>query len=395
MGSPILGPKGRILITGPSGSGKSTLCRFFRERGVNAVDGDEVRGLGRAVDLEGRHLRRITKEQWRRIEDWRFSWHEPTLRRFLARNPNVVLLGAADNMFDLDLAPLFDRRFFLRAKWSTIRARLDNTDRDNDWGRVSQPAQREWVKNAVREWPVTAKARRFEFINAELSPARILRQLGDSSGQDRHGDARDGRLKLIEDASPTDFFWEFARAEVQNDRRHDRMYSRRLGPNLFAQVRSGKKDGIVRSELSLIRATVLSTRPEYLRPLLRLGLRWSFGELPAQELPHLRVPNLDIFRPTAPSRLLGDFALALDRGERGVWRPVARNYRRIRPRFDPGRMAGVPIVVGTSPQGPLTIVEGLTRLSILASRLRRGEPVPATSRLLVGLGPKARSWRFF
>jgi len=164
----------RVLVAGPSGCGKSTLARYFGEHGVNAADGDEVRGLGRPVDLEGRLLRRITKEQWRRVEDWRFYWHEPTLRRFLARNPNVVLFGCSDNLFDLDLPRLFDRLIYLRAAWPVIRRRLNSPTRDNDWGSDSQPAQREWVRKAVRDWPVKAKAHGFEFVDATLSPARIL-----------------------------------------------------------------------------------------------------------------------------------------------------------------------------------------------------------------------------
>lgn len=168
---------GTILITGPSGSGKSTLCNFFRKRGVNAVDGDEVRGLGGPVDLAGRPLRRITKELWRQIEEWRFYWNEAVLARFLARNPNVVLFGASDNMFDLDLARLFDHRIFLRATWPMIRARLDSPTRDNDWGRESQPAQREWVRKATLEWPAKARACGFAFVDASLSPSRIFTQV--------------------------------------------------------------------------------------------------------------------------------------------------------------------------------------------------------------------------
>ena len=190
MARSIRGFEGRILFTGPSGVGKSTLCRFFRERGVNAVDGDAVRGLGGPVDLRGRALRRITKEQWRRIEDWRYFWAEDCLKRFLARNSNVVLFGASDNMFEPDLAHLFDRRIFLRARWSVIRARLNGSTRDNDWGRDSQPAQREWVKKATREWPLKAKARGFEIVNAELPPARILQLVRDTSVLDRAKRAR-------------------------------------------------------------------------------------------------------------------------------------------------------------------------------------------------------------
>jgi hypothetical protein len=150
---------------------------------VNAVDGDEIRGLGGPVDLQGRPLRQITKEQWRDIDDWRHFWNQDALKRFLARNSNVVLFGASDNMFDLDMARHFDRRIFLRASWTVIRARLNSPTRDNDWGRDSQPAQREWVKKANRDWPVRAKACGFEFTDAALSPARIFRQVCTFRGQ--------------------------------------------------------------------------------------------------------------------------------------------------------------------------------------------------------------------
>jgi adenylate kinase family enzyme len=177
VGRSTRGPTGRILVTGPSGSGKSTLCRFFIEHGVNAVDADEIHGLGGPVDHQGRPLRRITKEQWRRIEDWRHFWDETALQRLLARNPDVVVFGASDNMFDLDLARLFDRRMFLRLSWSVLRARLNDASRDNDWGRDSQPAQQEWVRRAHREWPAKARASHFEFIDARMTPARIFRRV--------------------------------------------------------------------------------------------------------------------------------------------------------------------------------------------------------------------------
>jgi hypothetical protein len=177
MAEPVGGLEGRILVTGPSGSGKSTLCRFFREQGAKAFDGDEIRGLGGPVDLRGHPLKRITKEQWRRVDEWRFFWSERVLERFLAGNPHVVLFGASDNLFDLPLARLFDRRVFLLATWPVIRARLNSSSRDNDWGRDSQPAQREWVRNATRAWPLRAKACGFEFVDAKLPPERIFRQL--------------------------------------------------------------------------------------------------------------------------------------------------------------------------------------------------------------------------
>lgn len=202
-------------------------------------------------------------------------------------------------------------------------------------------------------------------------------------------------IKRLTPATVDDLFWEFARAEVRNDARHDRMYSRGLGAELVSKVRSGQRGVLSRSERARVRATVLSTRPGYLRPLLRLGLRWSYGELPSGELLQLRVPDLDIFRSTAPSQLLQDYAAALDRGGPHLWPPLAKNFRAIRPRFDPRRMVGVPIVIGSSPRGPFTIVEGTTRLSVLVSRLGRGQSRPPKIRLLFGLGPRAPHWWCF
>lgn len=126
------------------------------------------------MDLQGHALRRISKEHWRRVDDWRFFWNVAALNRFLARNPTVVLFGAADNMFDLELAPLFDRRIYLLVSWSEIRNRLNDPSRDNDWGRDTQPAQREWVRRATREWPKRARARGFEFVDASLPPRQIF-----------------------------------------------------------------------------------------------------------------------------------------------------------------------------------------------------------------------------
>ncbi len=140
---------------------------------MNAFDADEVQGLGHPVDLHGRPLRRITKEQWRRVEDWRHYWDEVRLRRFLAQAPTVVLCGASDNMFEL--ARLFDRRIFLQASWRLLRGRLDDPLRDNDWGR--EPAQRAWVKNAARAWPSRARAAGFEFVDAALPLDEIYRRL--------------------------------------------------------------------------------------------------------------------------------------------------------------------------------------------------------------------------
>ena len=395
MMGPTFKVRGRVLITGPSGVGKSTVCRFFRAHGVRAYDGDDVQRLGGPVDLRGRPLRAVTKHQWRQINDWRFHWDAAVLKRFLSRHRDVVLFGAADNLFDLDLTRLFDRRYFLQASWPVLRVRLNDPSRDNDWGRDEQPAQRKWVKRAALQWPAKARSQGFEFIDAESKPISILRRVCNRTDADHGTASRHRGVRRIEPAFVSDMFWEFARAEVQNDRRHGRKYSRGLGNELFDRVRSGNRHWLDRAALARLRSTVLSTRPEYLASLPSLGLRWCYAELPTRELPCLRVPDLDIFRPTAPTHILEELVTALDSRARNLWPPVERNYRKMRPNFDPTRMVGTPIVIGTSLRGPFTIVEGLTRLCVLTSLSREIERISPSTRLLFGVGARARSWKFF
>jgi shikimate kinase len=171
--------RGRILITGPSGSGKSTLARHLRRQGTLAVDADAIPGLGRLVDRNGRPLRRITHDQYLKVDGWDHFWDEATLASFLSRNPHIVVCGVSGNIFDLDLARLFDRRISLSAPWSVIDARLNDPKRDNDRGRDTRPAQRDRVRSAVRTWTPRAQAAGFELVDATL-PIETIRLIRES-----------------------------------------------------------------------------------------------------------------------------------------------------------------------------------------------------------------------
>lgn len=196
-------------------------------------------------------------------------------------------------------------------------------------------------------------------------------------------------------ATLADFLWEFCLAETQNDTRHGRTYSRGLGPDLFRRVRGNHREGLAREEWGRLRSTVVATRPDYLGSLLSLGLRWNRGRIAAREIGELKVPALHLFRPLAPSRSMQEFVSSLERGERGNDIAVAKNFRRIRPIFEDSRRHGAPIVIGASARGPFTIVEGMTRLSVLWSRQRHAEPAPASCPLVVGIGPRVVDWPFY
>jgi hypothetical protein len=201
-------------------------------------------------------------------------------------------------------------------------------------------------------------------------------------------------LTKLRPASLVDLFWEFAVAETQNDERHDRLYSLGLGTDLFTRVRANKRGSITPGEWERVRSTVLGTRPEYLPPLLSLRLRWNTGWVETAKLAEFNVPRLNIFLPTAPSRKLSEFAAAVERGAR-PGNNFAEHYQRLRRTFQAVKMVGAPVVLCEVEIGPFTIVEGLTRLSVLCSRFSSGEAVPPRVRLLIGKGRAAAKWQFF
>lgn len=193
----------------------------------------------------------------------------------------------------------------------------------------------------------------------------------------------------------SDLLWEFALAETQNDERHGRMYSQGLGPELFHRVRANRREELTRADWERLRTTVVATRPEYLSPLLSLELTWNTGWMETREIAELRTPGLNLFRSLAPSRGLAEFVTSLESGKPVSGLAVEENFRRIRPSFDLSRMLGAPVVIGERSTGPFTIVEGMTRLSVLCSRERHAELVPPGIRLIVGLGSRAKEWPFY
>ncbi len=201
-------------------------------------------------------------------------------------------------------------------------------------------------------------------------------------------------LPKLRPASLVDLFWEFAVAETQNDERHDRLYSQGLGANLLTRVRANERASITPREWQRVRSTVLGTRPVYLPLLLSLRLRWNTGWVKTAKLAEFRVPRLNIFLPTAPSRKLSDFAAALERGAQPGNNFVA-HYQRLKRTFQAEKMVGAPVVLCEAESGPFTIVEGLTRLSVLCSRFSSGDEVPPRVRLLIGKGRAAAKWPFY
>ncbi|MDE1835984.1 MAG: hypothetical protein KGJ23_05140 [Euryarchaeota archaeon] len=204
-----------------------------------------------------------------------------------------------------------------------------------------------------------------------------------------------GLLTELVPATVRDVLWAFALAEAQNDERHDRCYSKGLGEVLFQRVRGGDRNSLSAGDWKTLRSTVVGTRPGYLPQLFSLGLRWYSGKIETSKLGALQTPDLNIFRPLAPSRTVEEFSATLERGARTPGTSVGENYRRMRGTFDYPRMLGSPVVIGERRAGPFTFVEGATRLSILCAKARAGERVPARVTVMAGIGRLAKEWEFY
>jgi hypothetical protein len=193
-------------------------------------------------------------------------------------------------------------------------------------------------------------------------------------------------------ASEDDFFWEFARAESDSPR-FGPSYERALGGALLARLASDDQGGLTETDRASIRSAVLGVRGGYVSSLVGLGVRWYRGHLPIQELLNVRVLRLPAFTNLAPSRRLSEFVDMLDSGNLTQGDDFGANYARVRPRFDPKRSRGLPVVVADNVLGPYLEIEGLTRMAVLVSRFMR-EKVPLRVPMMLGVCTRLTEWGF-
>jgi hypothetical protein len=201
-------------------------------------------------------------------------------------------------------------------------------------------------------------------------------------------------MRVTGSGTARDVYWNFARAEFEVPAGGPRHAAPPISAQLRRRIERGDRDHLSPHDWRELRAAVLSVRGAIVRPLLVRVKKWYLAELSPDDIRELRVMNLHIFTSIVPSRGLIDFAASLDRGAfPTIWDP--RFYRALHARFDPRKMHGIPIVVGARDSGPFTLIEGTTRMSVVASRLRLGEPVGDSLPVVLGLGPAVAGWEWY
>jgi len=210
------------------------------------------------------------------------------------------------------------------------------------------------------------------------------------------GAAREAMVDLIDPVpcGETDFLWNFAYSERDSESRHGDAWRALLGPRLCQQLDRGARSVLGSRDWESIRRVLLQVRGAYIGALVELHPVWHLARVETSTLGDLRLIAHEPFHAVAPTLRLDAFVRALDSGADTPGDRFARLYRTLRPKFEPGRSRGRPMIVGTSLRGPFMEIDGLTRLSILWSSIAQGEPVPRQIDVLVGTSRRLQEWPY-
>jgi hypothetical protein len=136
-----------VIVTGMSGAGKSTIAVELARRGLTAIDSDCDPSLCRYVDFSGAVVAEPDAPDlaWLARHSW--DWDPARLDELILAAAPVTLYvcGGADNQ--LELADRFTHFILLEIDEQTMLARIDDPDRDNDWGRVGET--REYLRRRL------------------------------------------------------------------------------------------------------------------------------------------------------------------------------------------------------------------------------------------------------
>jgi hypothetical protein len=195
-------------------------------------------------------------------------------------------------------------------------------------------------------------------------------------------------------ASERDLFWEFARAE-SDSARYASYLAPNLTPKLIAALAADNRSSLSEGDWGILRQAVWALRWPLLSELLDLGVTWSYGPFETKELGNVRFIRMTAFIYVAPSRTLSELALAHQVGNSPQGEDFGEKLGKILRSFDPQRMRGAPVLLTENGAPPYLLIEGLSRTTALTIRFQKGENIPQRIRVLFGVCPKLRTWKFY
>jgi adenylate kinase family enzyme len=162
----------KILITGMPYSGKSYVSAFLKKKGMNVVDADSIKGLGKWFDKGGNIVdfpADATKE-W--LDSHNFLWDENYLRSWLAEQKSTVyIFGLSANI--LELIDLFDKSYYLDVSPEVLQRRFTENERTNPMGQSEE--QQAAILNNLVSFTKKTKEKGLIFVRADQSPEEIYK----------------------------------------------------------------------------------------------------------------------------------------------------------------------------------------------------------------------------
>ncbi len=166
----MAGQTNHVLITTAAGVGKSHLADFFRKRGKNIIEGDEV--LMYYVDGEGNRRPPPTKEEMDAKVPWSAQWDGEKLKKLLDGNRELYVFGTSGNVYKL--AHLFDSCYFLTIDRDTHEKRLVNSDRARTGKFGARPEERERIYKMYDDKKKSAEILHFKMVDSTLPTEKVF-----------------------------------------------------------------------------------------------------------------------------------------------------------------------------------------------------------------------------
>jgi len=167
-----------------------------------------------------------------------------------------------------------------------------------------------------------------------------------------------------------------------------------LDPEVARRLRSTSASLWMQRDRELVNRAFDSYRGGFLRSITALGVTWTEATISPGEISLLRVTAGPWWGGLTPAWDLATLLAAINRGRDTPDPTFSRGVRELTRSFDPAKVRGRPILVGQAAEGPLTILEGTTRLLAVLSKFGAKQLVPAAIPVYVGLTPRFGEWEF-